>query len=451
MTTPSATTPKDTMPPAITPSTSTPPETTQSETPSASTSLASSSTATKEQLAQAISKLAESFEWTPVALGENKFETLDDLKTYVTSLNGQSAYKGGKSDLTSIFDLLDKRRDEVLRIKTLELSNVTKQLEELRMKVVEVSEAPGVSSINACGSNWNPSNRVVRINPNIPKFKGSQEEDLDEWIFIIDAALGSETGVNGLNAITPLFMGRALSLLRKFRSENPFQGWTHFKLVLKENFDREDAQRLLRTSLRELRCFGRFSKFVQKFLSLTDKIVGMPDEELLYIFIDALQPATKRDILLRRPKTLAEAIKLATIFEECCQSIDVNTRDHLQKVNHIQAQNYARTEFPKKFVNRQGPKKPFYKSSLGVSQKKDISKVQCYKCSTYGHYARDCSKPEGKLPQAKRTFQSVNSLSHVTGLLSINGTVGGIPLKLAFDSGATASIISYKVAKKLNP
>ena len=158
--------------------------------------------------------------------------------------------------------------------------------------------------------------KMIKISQHVPTYKGTIDEDLDDWIFVVEASLGREVGVDGLNAITPLLKGRALSILKNFRSENPHTGWLGFKKVLKQNFDREDNQRLLRTALREVKCYGRYYQFLAKFLSIKDKIVGMQDYEAMFIFMDALNPLTKRDLVLRKPATFNEAVRLASLFEE---------------------------------------------------------------------------------------------------------------------------------------
>ena len=66
--------------------------------------------------------------------------------------------------------------------------------------------------------------------------------------------------------------------------------WGGFKRLLLETFEPIDKQRTLRVSLRQLRQTGKFSKFVEKFLTISDKITEMPDEELKYIFLEAIDP-----------------------------------------------------------------------------------------------------------------------------------------------------------------
>ena len=79
--------------------------------------------------------------------------------------------------------------------------------------------------------------KMIKISQHVPTYKGTIDEDLDDWIFVVEASLGREVGVDGLNAITPLLKGRALSIFKNFRSENPHTGWLGFKKVLKQNFD----------------------------------------------------------------------------------------------------------------------------------------------------------------------------------------------------------------------
>ena len=50
---------------------------------------------------------------------------------------------------------------------------------------------------------------IIKINSNTPRFKGTPEEDVEEWIFQIEASLGGYEGVEALRAITPFLAGRA--------------------------------------------------------------------------------------------------------------------------------------------------------------------------------------------------------------------------------------------------
>ena len=232
-------------------------------------------------------------------------------------------------------------------------------------------------------------------------------------------------------------------------------GWEEFKLLLIKNFVRTDKQRILRTNLRELKCAGRFDKFVEKFLSITDKISNMPEQEIIYIFLDALSPATRKELLKDDPETLTEAIRLATIQEECSDQNSARRVEFVKKLNYV-------TEFPKKprynnyqkqkFQNgsKYPNKQPFNKdhtknNNPNWSSTNEKKKVQCYNCKGFGHIARNCNQKKLNI-----IHNVCCSDTRENVLLSIEGKVDDRVVKLSFDSGATASIMSRKAVKKFN-
>jgi hypothetical protein len=69
------------------------------------------------------------------------------------------------------------------------------------------------------------------------------------------------------------------------------------------------------------------------FLDLSNQVIGMPEEELVFIFIEELKEETKCSVLTKGVNTIEDAVKQATIFEEC------NSR---QNVNFVKKVNYSK-------------------------------------------------------------------------------------------------------------
>ena len=77
------------------------------------------------------------------------------------------------------------------------------------------------------------------MDSNLKPFGISHKDNLDDWVFVIDSFLElkrvPETTI--LLLITPLLKGRDLTLLKKFRSENPHETLETFREVLKKAFE----------------------------------------------------------------------------------------------------------------------------------------------------------------------------------------------------------------------
>lgn len=56
----------------------------------------------------------------------------------------------------------------------------------------------------------------IKINADTPRFKGTPEADVREWIFQIESSLSDNEGIEALRAVTPFLAGRPLSLLKNY-------------------------------------------------------------------------------------------------------------------------------------------------------------------------------------------------------------------------------------------
>jgi hypothetical protein len=80
----------------------------------------------------------------------------------------------------------------------------------------------------------------------------------------------------------------------------------------------------------------------------------------------------------------------------------------------------------------------------GRTDKKDLSKVVCNKCQKLGHLANTCKVSVKKV----NILSIMGNYKTVDSLLTVAGTVNGVKLILALDSGATASVMAQRVARK---
>lgn len=91
-----------------------------------------------------------------------------------------------------------------------------------------------------------------------------------------------------------------------------------------------------------------------------------------------------------------------------------------------------------------------FDSAPESKKRKDLSRVQCFRCDKFGHFAREC--PSGPKPQAAATnVENVSprreSSENSEGFLFISALSGSIPIDSdtwLIDSGASSHITGYR-------
>jgi len=126
-------------------------------------------------------------------------------------------------------------------------------------------------------------------------------------------------------------------------------------------------------------------------------------------------------------RTLSDAIRCASIFEECCR----DNQSHEHKVN------YSKVQFPKKkrFFQQKANANNFKPSEKSFQRRdKDRAKIKCYKCNREGHMANNCRvRTQGKpvsineVTELKQKMEKVLTCENEeNSLLCAEGTINGI-------------------------
>ena len=326
---------------------------------------------------------------------------------------------------------------------------------------------------------------------NLPKFSGAREDDINEWLFRMDFFIKA----NGLSDheviphVVQLLKGDAFHALKRFMRCHPDkkESWIEFSKFLKKAFEPVDKQRELMFELKRLSPRNGFEQFVNRFEQISYEIDNISEQNLIYMFMEAMFPKTRTELETRRPDTLNDAIAIARSFERMHKTADKERSSHV---------NYANSVFPKRTNWKQsqlikgGYNKTFDKQGTRIEQSnrtyngtnngtyngngnrwnngnKDFyqgnkkngfsnnNKLQCYKCKKFGHISKDCnSKKAGFVNKLEFVTEKMDRVLTCQGnsdeLLSTTALIDNKKSVVSFDSGATVSVIATRMIKKLD-
>ena len=317
-----------------------------------------------------------------------------------------------------------------------------------------------------------------KLDASMPTFSGKSGERLDEWLYIMETAfsrLKVTDGKERLQMATPLIKEGPLKALMAYtKSDAGSSDWNGFQKVLRTQFEPKLLDMKIRTQLRHLRQTDSLQKYLKRFHELTVQLSDLSEREKLVAFTDGLQEKFKYEVLARECNTLAQAVDVVCNLDFCAN------KGAPEEVNMVKKVNFA------KFKGRYGGKyqKPYKKTvnpNNGRINKKGPysgeyrAQMECHRCKRKGHIAKNCrvnlpgkakdfKGPKKDFNKDKKPYEQKKSnlLAICSNVLSVcapggaeslrcvTGTVNGVRLKMALDSGATCSIIATRVAKQYN-
>ena len=313
-----------------------------------------------------------------------------------------------------------------------------------------------------------------KLDANTPTFTGKKTENLREWLFVIEQNMKLSRIHNSdkLAVITNFVKDVPLQLLIKHINTVDCS-WHKYKKILMKHFQPLDYDRRLRQQLRELKQTDSVDNYTRRFLAIINQIPDMSQKDIMFNYMEGLQPTTKYQVLSKTPKKLEDAIATATQFESCCNNSTVGEVNSLRKLPHmksnrppqrkqVHAETYTRSKPAS--TNRDAKGRQYENTER---RKMDYSKVSCHKCHKVGHIARFC---RSALPQNNRDYSrrrnnkgvkqanvaeaqqvlSINDSSTNDNLLQVEGTLNGLPISYALDSGSTIQILSRRFVTRHN-
>jgi hypothetical protein len=116
----------------------------------------------------------------------------------------------------------------------------------------------------------------------------------------------------------------------------------------------------------------------------------MTEFDKVMLFAKSLKPSTAKEIEMREPDRLSEAIIIATKSKQCDQ-FSKNSNKPYHKPDHRITPHHSR-EVEKRSQTFRKPWKTKEKIRTETIKTKSTEKIQCYSCKEYGHYSSDCPK-----------------------------------------------------------
>ena len=188
-------------------------------------------------------------------------------------------------------------------------------------------EKSKLSSRDEDGSSSCKSDRSYKLSPSTPVFSVKSGENVKEWLVVVSAAIATANIPDevALPCILPFVKGRALHSVIKYMSSDDAKNFEGFLEAFKKEFEPPDYQRKLKLQLRDLKQTDSFDKFVEKFLTICNQIDEISEEDKIMYFGEGLHTRSRLEVLRSRPKTLDDAIIIASTTEDVLKTVQQQT------------------------------------------------------------------------------------------------------------------------------
>jgi len=205
--------------------------------------------------------------------------------------------------------------------------------------------------------------RSYKIDSNSPVYHGRVDENLDEWITIMNyncMAAGVPDNMK-LYSVANYLKDSARSELMAYQRSTPKEerSFLEFCKRLIKRDDPDIRSNKAKAKLERLRQVDSFDDYLNEFRSISLD-TDWPDSELLRRFKEGLRKHTRMHVVSQNPKSLNDAINLACLLEQSMRSFEEN-RD--EEVN------------------------------FSKSRRNTTLRGACYNCGETGHLKKDCKNP----------------------------------------------------------
>ena len=243
-----------------------------------------------------------------------------------------------------------------------------------------------------------------------PKFHGKENERADTWLFLNKqyfATMGMSANVtqcillaaSGFRDNAAIWWEHVIRQLEK--KERPkMETWEMFETAVKAEFQPLDSQKTARDKLADLIQTRSVSAYVGIMRDLALQIPDLSQGDLLHKFTRGLKPMIRKEVELRDPSTLDEAVKMAERADVIEMSYRTNRRNGFYNGGYnggFKGRTFNDSRVP---PNRDNGPVPMELGAVQGSQgqrrerkPRDMSQIECYNCHKKGHYKFQCRNP----------------------------------------------------------
>jgi hypothetical protein len=236
--------------------------------------------------------------------------------------------------------------------------------------IVDSLEKLKTDQLSKLESQFNANKEYVNLSPTVPVFKGRHDEDVEDWLFIIERnmlQLRMHEAAK-VNAVANFVKNHAYHVYKKYVS-NGGSIWSEFKHVMRYNFGSDNKKLELRDQLRYLKQTKSVSDYNDQFSEITAAIGDMTELEMVSAYLFGLDPRISSLVRNKGGKTIADVMRDARM-------LDVN--GYKQDANPVGV-SYI------KQINGPG------RGGRGYTGKPRFP-FRCYKCNNVGHKSANCTK-----------------------------------------------------------
>jgi hypothetical protein len=251
---------------------------------------------------------------------------------------------------------------------------------------------------------------VASFRCKVKPYSGAEAEDVDAFIYDLKQAFEAR-GVPEADRI--LFVSEYLTGPAKvwFRTNRArIDDWNEFEQDIRNEFADPYQEFNKIAELFTVKQVTTVLDYVARFRSFARYYSELPDIWQVYVFQLGLKEATKRDLRIRQPETLDEAIQFSIAFDKASFA-NIGSVKGLGFKGKLQ-----KPRPPKPYQNKDkasfSPSAASTASEFTGIEPMDIGsvKVKCHMCKQWGHYRRDCPQEKKKWPKSKRSGKKVNCI-----------------------------------------
>jgi hypothetical protein len=278
------------------------------------------------------------------------------------------------------------------------INTLTSEIESLKIaspasRSASSGRSNAVAKMDNATDVSNDSNRLIVKSDwvkQIPVFKASEKDCIDEWIYIVEKlATKNKVKLDDLvDEVTPYLKDRALRFYRQWECENDVHSWSSLKKCFQELYNTRDMQNKLRDKLLMLKTTkNNFEENVAKFESIVSRIVNITEDEKIFLFSKTLADNVRQLVTSAKPKTLRDAIEQAQVY--------TTTLSSNEKVNYIKSQpgfnkRNSRIDYRYNGGNKFKEKRFDTKWTSSNRGKPTDKSLRCYNCNKKGHIKANC-------------------------------------------------------------